>query len=61
MSSAIVFLDHETGQVVSRLLDPETGRPVVEFGMDPETAREFAYALTTTSYQTPEAPGDEIS
>lgn len=44
-----VLANYDTGKVVGRFMDPETGAMVVELHLDPEIAREFAASLTAAS------------
>lgn len=44
-----VLADYDTGRVVARFLNPESGEMVVELHLDPEVAREFAANLTAAS------------
>lgn len=44
-----VLADYDTGRVVARFLNPESGEMVVELHLHPEVAREFAANLTAAS------------
>ncbi len=44
-----VLADYDTGRVVARFLNPESGEMVVELHLAPEVAREFAANLTSAS------------
>lgn len=48
-ASCEVFPDFETGRVVSRFTDPETGETVVELHLEPDVAREYALNQTRAS------------
>jgi hypothetical protein len=49
-AAAEVIPDFEQGKVVTRFLHPDTGAVVMELVLDPETAREYAFAQTRASY-----------
>lgn len=48
-SDGEVVADYQTGRVIARFNDPETGSMVVELHLRPEIAREFALSLTAAS------------
>lgn len=48
-SNCEIFPDHETGRVIARFLDPDTGKVQIQLEFLPETAREMAFSLTRAS------------
>lgn len=44
--TAEVHADFDTGEVVTRYLDRNTGEPIMEVRLDPTTSREYALNLS---------------